>query len=86
MQYTTLALGTAIILFGFYTALMSIKSPDDLIRLKYMKAKLGIKAGTIIHTLAYVIVPIVFGYFIIRAGIDGVTITQFITNAPSLGN
>ena len=82
MQYTTLALGTAIILFGFYTALMTIKSPDDLIRLKYMKAKLGIKAGTIIHTLAYVIVPIVFGYFIIRAGIDGITITQFITNAP----
>lgn len=44
-----------------------------------MRAKLGIKAGTIIHTVAYVIVPIVFGYFIVRAGIDGITITQFIT-------
>ncbi len=82
MQYTTLALGTAIIFFGCYTALMSIKSPDDLIRLKYMKAKLGIKAGTIIHFVAYVIVPLIFGYFIVRAGIDGLTITQFITEKP----
>jgi len=86
MQYSTLALGTAIILFGFYTALMSIKSPDELIRLKYMKAKLGIKAGTIIHILAYVMVPIVFGFFIVRAGVDGITISQFITNAPSQGD
>jgi len=79
MQYTTLALGSAIILFGIYTALTSIKSPDELIRLKYMRAKLGIKAGTFIHAVAYIVVPIVFGYFIVRAGIDGITITQFIT-------
>ena len=82
MQYTTLALGSAIIIFGLYTALMSIKSPDELIRLKYMKAKLGIKAGTIIHFVAYAIVPVIFGYFILRAGIDGITITQFITEQP----
>ncbi len=79
MQYTTLALGFAIIIFGLYTGLESIKSPDDLIRLKYMRAKLGIKAGIFIHSLAYVIVPIVFGCFIVRAGIDGITISQFIT-------
>lgn len=79
MQYSTLTLGTVIVLFGIYTIYMTIKSPNELIKLKYMRAKLGYKAGTAIHTLAYVIVPLVFGGFIINAGIDGITIQQFIT-------
>ena len=79
MQYTTLALASFIILFGVYTAATSIKSPNDLIKLKYMRAKLGMKAGTIIHTLAYVLVPFLFGYFMLKAGMNGVTIVGFIT-------
>ena len=81
MQYTTLALGAAIVIFGIYTALTSFKSPEELIKLKYMRAKLGMKAGTVVHTIAYVIVPLIFGYFIISAGLDGVTIKQFITKS-----
>jgi len=79
MQYTTLALGVAIVLFGIYTALTSIKTPEQLIKLKYMRAKLGMKAGTTVHTIAYVIVPLIFGSFIINAAVNGVTIAQFIT-------
>lgn len=79
MQYTTLALGAAVLLFSVYTLLTSIKSPDELVKLKYMKAKLGLRAGIVVHTIAYVIVPLIFGYFIISAGIDGVTIREFIT-------
>ena len=79
MQYTTLALGAAIVFFGIYTALTSIKSPEQLIKLKYMRAKLGLRAGTIFHTMAYVVVPLVFGFFIIRAGINGIGIIEFIT-------
>ena len=79
MQYTTLALGSAILLFAFYTAIMSIKSPQELIKLKYMRAKMGMKAGTIVHTIAYVVVPLIFSLFVLNAGIGGVTIVQFIT-------
>ena len=79
MQYSTLTLGGFILLFSVYTAYTSIKSPEQLIKLKYMKAKLGIKAGTIIHTIAYVIVPLIFGSFIVKAGVAGVTIIDFIT-------
>ena len=79
MQYTTLALGTFIIFFGFYTATSTIRSPLKLIRLKFMRAKLGNKAGTIIHTVVYAIVPIIFGSFMINAAINGVTIQRFIT-------
>jgi len=79
MQYTTLALGIFILLFGFYTAIKSISSPLELIRLKYMKAKLGNKVGLIIHTILYVIVPIIFASFMINAANNGVTIQRFIT-------
>jgi len=79
MQYTTLALGTFIVLFGLYTAASSIKSPSKLIRLKFMRAKLGNQAGIIIHTILYVVVPVIFGSFMINAAINGVTIQRFIT-------
>lgn len=83
MQYTTLALGAAIIIFGIYTAITSIKSPEELIKLKFMRDKLGYKGGTIFHTIAYVVVPLVFGLFIVKAGIDGITIVEFITGSKS---
>ena len=79
MQYTTLILGSAILLFAFYTAFMSIKSPQELVKLKYMRAKLGQKAGTTVHTIAYVVVPFIFSLFILKAGIDGITVIEFIT-------
>jgi hypothetical protein len=79
MQYTTLILGAAILLFAFHTAITSLKSPQTLIRLKYMRAKLGHRTGTVVHTIAYVVVPLIFSIFILKAGMDGVTITQFIT-------
>jgi hypothetical protein len=79
MQYTTIALAAFILLLALFTAYGSIKNPKDLVRLVYMRSKFGIKAGTIIHTLVYVLVPAIFGYFMLMAGFDGETITQFIT-------
>jgi hypothetical protein len=79
MQYTTIALASGIFLFGLYTLIMTFKSPNQLIKLKYMKAKLGAKVGNTLHSFAYVIVPFVFGYFMFKAGLEGQTITQFIT-------
>ncbi len=79
MQYTTIALANFILLFALFTAYGSVKNPKELVRLVYMRSKFGIKAGTIIHTLVYVLVPAIFGYFMLMAGFDGETITQFIT-------
>jgi len=79
MQLTTLALGSMIVLFALYTAISSIKKPTELIRLKYMQSKLGKRMGFALHTIVYVVVPLIFAYFMIRAGINGETITQFIT-------
>lgn len=79
MQYTTLALGTAITIFALYTAIMSFKKPKELVRLKYIRSKFGDFWGMSIHTLVYVVVPLIFSFFMLRAGINGETIIQFIT-------
>jgi hypothetical protein len=44
-----------------------------------MRDKLGMKAGTIVHTIAYVFVPLLFGYFMFSAGVNGISIQDFIT-------
>jgi len=44
-----------------------------------MQSKLGKRMGFALHTIVYVVVPLIFAYFMIRAGINGETITQFIT-------
>lgn len=84
MQYSTLILGFFIVFFGLYTTVMTFKSPQELIKLKYMRAKLGLKAGTIVHSIAYVVIPFLFGYFVLKAGFDGITITEFITGQKTI--
>jgi predicted acyltransferase len=79
MQYTTIVLGSLILLFALVTLIGSVKSPDELVRLKYMRAKMGNKVGTLVHTLVYVVVPLIFGFFMTRAGINGVSLVDFIT-------
>jgi len=79
MQYTTITLGAAIIFYASYIIYTSIKSPEELIKLKYMRAKFGATTGTIMHSIIYVVVPFIFGCFILVAGIEGTTIGEFIT-------
>ena len=79
MQYSTVALSAFIIIFSLYTLQLSIKNAEKQIRLVYMRNKLGKFWGTFIHTFVYVIVPLIFGSFMLNAGINGVTITSFIT-------
>ena len=79
MQYTTLALGSAIVLYVLYTLVMTLRKPDELIKLKYMRSKFGQRNGTTVHTIVYVLIPLIFAYFMLSAGFRGETIPQFIT-------
>jgi len=79
MQYSTIGLSALILTFSVYTLFLSLKTPDKQIRLVYMKSKLGRFWGYFLHTFVYVLVPIVFGSFMLNAGINGVTITSFIS-------
>ena len=79
MQFTTISLGLAIAIFVVYTSYMTITNPIGLPKLNFMRNKLGIKLGTSIHTVVYMVIPGIFAYFMIKAGINGETISQFIT-------
>ena len=71
MDYTTIGIGIFALMFGVYTCFVRLKSPDKFEKLKAMKEKFGEKAGTIIHTIAYTIVPVIVGISLILTGING---------------
>jgi len=79
MQFTTIGLGALIVIFSVYTLYLSINKADKQIRLVYMQSKLGSFLGTFLHSLVYVLIPTIFASFMINAGLDGITITSFIT-------
>ena len=80
MDLITISLGCIVILFGFYTLITRIKAPEKFAKLSAMKEKFGNGLGVAIHTFAYTIVPIIFGGILINAGINGVSLMQFIAS------
>ena len=78
MDFVTVGLGVAVVLYGLYTLIMRIKPPEKFGKLKAMKDKFGSTAGQTIHVIAYTAMPILFGVIVIIAGINGLSIMQFI--------
>lgn len=71
MNPVTILIGAAAIFFGIYTAYVRTTHPAKLGKLEAMKKQWGERAGTIVHVVAYTVVPIVFGIVMIVAGIRG---------------
>lgn len=61
MDVTSLILGVAAIGFGNYTLYLRKNAPQKLMKLDPMKKFWGEKRGNIMHLVAYVVAPIVFG-------------------------
>ena len=61
MNYAFLIFGLAATLYGIYTFIIRIKNPGRLRKLEATKKALGDRTGTAIHTIAYSIIPIIFG-------------------------
>lgn len=78
MNFVTIGVGVAVILYGLYTLIMRMKAPEKFGKLKAMKDKFGNTSGQIIHTIAYTIVPVVLGILVMVAGVKGLSIMQFI--------
>ncbi|MEH6345489.1 MAG: hypothetical protein V7785_10425 [Bermanella sp.] len=77
MDVITLGLGVVIILYGIYTLVARIKSPEKFGKLVAMKEKFGNGVGTAIHTFAYTFMPVAFGSIVVAAGINGISIAEF---------
>ncbi len=80
MNLVTIGIGLLIFLYGLYTMILRIKSPDKLGKLKAMKDKFGDNTGNILHIIAYTVLPIIFGTILIFAGLNGLSILEFLYN------
>jgi hypothetical protein len=76
MNQLTVSVGGLVILFGIVTVVMRFKNPDSFKKLGAMKAKFGNSVGTLIHVVAYTIVPMIVGIVIVQAGLRGISILQ----------
>ncbi len=72
MNWITIAIGVFALGFGIYSTFVRFTSPQKFGKLEAMKQKFGATAGTVIHTVAYSVVPIITGIVFIIAGIRGV--------------
>ena len=78
MDFITIFAGIIIITFGVYTFYARIQTPDKFAKLQAMREKFGHGAGTAVHTIAYSVMPLVFGGIIVNAGLNGISLMQFI--------
>jgi hypothetical protein len=73
MNLITILIGTAALGFGIYTAYLRATNPAKLGKLAAMKEQWGEKAGTVVHLVAYTVVPVIVGIVLIVAGFRGVS-------------
>jgi hypothetical protein len=78
MDLVTITIGVVISLYGIYTLMMRIKSPEKFGKLSAMKDKFGDTAGNTIHIIAYTVLPIVSGVLVVFAGFKGQSIIEII--------
>ena len=73
MNLTTIAIGVAAIGFGLTTAYLRVTKPAAFKKLEAMKKMWGNTAGTVVHVIAYTVIPIVAGIIFLVQGISGVS-------------
>jgi len=74
MHLISLGIGAASFAFGVYTLILRARRPEKFAKLEAMKKVWGKTPGTIIHVVAYSVVPLLFGVFAILAGLRGQSI------------
>ena len=71
MNWTTIAIGLAMMAFGIVTAILRQTHPQKFRKLEPMKAFWGPRAGYWIHVFGYSVVPFVAGVITALSGARG---------------
>ena len=71
MDLSSIAIGSAAILYGLYLAYARRSSPESLGKLVAMKERWGPVAGSRIHLVAYTGLPVALGILLIFRGVSG---------------
>ena len=79
MELITIGIGIVVLWFGLFTSMLRQKSPEKLKTLEPMKQKFGDKPGQFLHILAYSIIPIILGVYLLLSGLNGIAFIPVIT-------
>lgn len=71
MHVPTVILGAVAILYGIYTLWARSAKPHHFPKLEVMKKQMGAGKATLIHTIAYSVIPIILGILVLMAGLSG---------------
>ena len=77
MNGITIGIGCVIVGYGLFSGIMRFVKPSMFRKLEPMKARLGPAAGSVIHFIGYVVVPVMVGIYFIVAGISGMSFLDF---------
>ena len=76
MDWTSIVIGIAAILFGLYTAYARHSNPGAFRKLEPMKKFWGKKAGYWIHVFGYTVLPILIGLATVWSGGMGIPLFE----------
>jgi len=71
MNFLTMGIGALALGYGIFAGVMRKKNPSSFKKLEPMKRIYGEKAGSVIHFIGYVAVPILFGIIALVSGYLG---------------
>jgi hypothetical protein len=71
MNVTTVLAGASMVAFGFATLVLRQLKPVAFRKLGPMRERFGDRAGTLIHVVAYSLLPIAAGVSFIMMGLSG---------------
>jgi hypothetical protein len=79
MNLLTIAIGLLPFAYAVYVLILRLQGKDDkFMKLGPMKRKFGDKAGSIVHYIAYFLIPLIIGLVIIVSGIAGLDIVEIL--------
>ncbi len=67
----TIVIGFCFFGYGIFSGIMRVTKPEYFKKLEPMRRAYGEKAGSVVHFIGYVLIPIVFGIFLVVSGITG---------------
>jgi hypothetical protein len=74
MDPITIGIGTALIIYGVYTARLRARAPERMGRLQAMKTRFGADTGLALHITAFSVLPFVVGFLLAFAGLNGLSL------------
>jgi len=79
LNLLTIGIGLLPCIYALYVLVFRLKGKDEkFVKLQPMKEKFGVTAGSIIHYVGYVVMPLIVGISIVIFGLQGMSIIDWL--------